>query len=74
MKVPGTPGRKFENPMSPTFREEDILEKREKDTEQQQAKDLVSIMHPGHNIRECANMDYSLSKLEYEWPSLLFAV
>ncbi|KAH9909199.1 hypothetical protein F4778DRAFT_218265 [Xylariomycetidae sp. FL2044] len=40
MRVPGTPARKFENPMSPTFREEDILEKREKDTEKEQVKDL----------------------------------
>ncbi|KAI0012101.1 hypothetical protein F4779DRAFT_101509 [Xylariaceae sp. FL0662B] len=40
MKVPGTPARKFENPLSPTFREEDILEKREKDTDVEQARDL----------------------------------
>ncbi|KAI1485943.1 hypothetical protein F5X96DRAFT_682410 [Biscogniauxia mediterranea] len=40
MKVPGTPARKFENPLSPTFREEDILEKREQDTEKEQARDL----------------------------------
>ncbi|KAH8676053.1 hypothetical protein BX600DRAFT_194432 [Xylariales sp. PMI_506] len=40
MKVPGTPGRKFENPLSPTFMEEDRLEKREKDTEKEQARDL----------------------------------
>lgn len=40
MRVPGTPARKFENPMSPTFREEDILEKRELETEKEQAKDL----------------------------------
>lgn len=42
MKVPGTPGRKFENPLSPTFMEEEILEKREKDTEKEQVRDLVS--------------------------------
>jgi len=42
MKVPGTPGRRFENPLSPTFREEDILESREKDTEAAQRKDVVS--------------------------------
>ncbi|KAI1345252.1 hypothetical protein F5Y15DRAFT_410919 [Xylariaceae sp. FL0016] len=40
MRVPGTPARKIENPMSPTFREEDILEKREQDTEKAQSKDL----------------------------------
>lgn len=42
MKVPGTPARKFDNPLSPTFREEDILEKRELDTEKEQARDVVS--------------------------------
>lgn len=41
MKIPGTPGRKFENPLSPTFREEEILEKRELSTEKEQKKDLV---------------------------------
>lgn len=41
MKIPGTPGRKFENLLSPTFREEDILEAREKDTEAAQKKDVV---------------------------------
>jgi hypothetical protein len=43
MRVPGTPARKIENPLSPTFREEEILEKREKDTDKEQAKDLVRI-------------------------------
>ncbi len=41
MKVPGTPGRKIDNPLSPTFREEQILEKHEEMTEKEQAKDLV---------------------------------
>jgi hypothetical protein len=41
MKVPGTPARQFTtNPLSPTFREEDILEKREESTEKEQARDL----------------------------------
>ncbi|KAI0456592.1 hypothetical protein F5B21DRAFT_513202 [Xylaria acuta] len=40
MKIPGTPGRKIENPLSPTFREEDILEAREKDTEAAQKQDV----------------------------------
>ncbi|KAI8635118.1 hypothetical protein F5Y19DRAFT_482406 [Xylariaceae sp. FL1651] len=40
MRVPGTPARKMENPLSPTFREEDILENREKDTEAAQRKDV----------------------------------
>jgi hypothetical protein len=42
MRVPGTPARRFENPLSPTFREEDILESREKDTEAAQRRDVVS--------------------------------
>ncbi|KAK0618228.1 hypothetical protein B0T17DRAFT_495808 [Bombardia bombarda] len=41
MRVPGTPGRGFTtNPLSPTFREEQVLEAREKSTEKDQAKDL----------------------------------
>lgn len=41
MRVPGTPARKIvENPLSPTFREEEILEKRERATDVEQAKDL----------------------------------
>ncbi|KAF6813948.1 hypothetical protein CSOJ01_04354 [Colletotrichum sojae] len=40
MRVPGTPARKIENPLSPTFREEDILEKREASTDKEQARDL----------------------------------
>ncbi|KAH0499456.1 hypothetical protein TgHK011_006653 [Trichoderma gracile] len=39
MRVPGTPARTL-NLMSPTFREEEILEKREMETEKEQAKDL----------------------------------
>ena len=31
------------NPLSPTFKEEQILEKHEEDTELAQAKDLVSL-------------------------------
>ncbi|KAH8815355.1 hypothetical protein F5884DRAFT_174753 [Xylogone sp. PMI_703] len=40
MKVPGTPGRRIDNPLSPTFREEQLLEKHEKSTDKEQAKDL----------------------------------
>ncbi|KAL6868398.1 hypothetical protein J3F83DRAFT_714670 [Trichoderma novae-zelandiae] len=39
MRVPGTPARTL-NLMSPTFREEEILEKREVETEKEQAKDM----------------------------------
>lgn len=41
MKAPGTPARPFNNPLSPTFREEDILEKREEATDKEQARDVV---------------------------------
>jgi hypothetical protein len=41
MKVPGTPARQFTNPLSPTFREEDILEKQEASTGKEQVRDLV---------------------------------
>jgi hypothetical protein len=40
LKVPGTPGRRIDNPLSPTFREEQILEKHEEMTEKEQARDL----------------------------------
>ncbi|KAK5663637.1 hypothetical protein OQA88_4068 [Cercophora sp. LCS_1] len=40
MKVPGGAPRTFTNPLSPTFREEEALEKREKSTEKDQARDL----------------------------------
>ncbi|KAI9641125.1 hypothetical protein NHQ30_010555 [Ciborinia camelliae] len=40
LRVPGTPGRMM-NPLSPTFREEQVLEKHEEMTEKEQAKDLV---------------------------------
>ena len=40
LKPPGTPGR-LVNPLSPTFQEEQILEKHEDHTEKENAKDLV---------------------------------
>lgn len=40
LKTPGTPGRLL-NPLSPTFREEQVLEKEEQKTDVSQAKDLV---------------------------------
>lgn len=39
LKPPGTPGRL--NPLSPTFREEQILEKHEEKAEKENARDLV---------------------------------
>lgn len=40
LRPPGTPGR-LANPLSPTFQEEQILEKHEEHTEKENAKDLV---------------------------------
>lgn len=40
LKVPGTPGKL--NPLSPTFHEEQVLEKHEAATEKKNAQDLVS--------------------------------
>ena len=55
LKVPGTPAR-FANPLSPTFHEEQILEKHEASAEKENAKDLVSTLlgrspGPGLTIR-----------------------
>ena len=43
LKVPGTPGRL--NPLSPTFKEEQELEKHEAKAEQRNATDLVGSLH-----------------------------
>src|SRR5450432_650825 len=40
MKIPGSAPRKIENPLSATFREEQILEKQESMTDKEQARDL----------------------------------
>jgi hypothetical protein len=40
-EVPGTLGQKIDNPLSPIFREEQILEKHEETIEKEQARDLV---------------------------------
>ena len=50
LKPPGTPGR-LANPLSPTFREEQVLEKREEHTEKQNAKDLVRCTRAAANKR-----------------------
>lgn len=43
LKPPGTPAR-FANPLSPTFKEEEALEKQEAKTEKQNAADLVKFL------------------------------
>jgi hypothetical protein len=46
MKTPGAPPRDFGAAiLSPTFKQEEILEKHEQHTEKEQAKDIVSL-HP----------------------------
>jgi hypothetical protein len=67
LKTPGTPGRLL-NPLSPTFREEQILEKEESKTEVSQAKDLVCFdphFPPSYIL---ANTDVRKSKPESVWP------
>jgi hypothetical protein len=44
MRYPGSPRTINGNLLSPTFREENILERREELTEKQQAKDLVCLI------------------------------
>lgn len=46
LKTPGTAARLI-NPLSPTFREEEMLEREEEKTEKQQANDIVSNPKPG---------------------------
>lgn len=41
LKTPGAAARTFDGPLSPTFVEEQVLEKRETETEKEQVKDLV---------------------------------
>ncbi|KAK3383242.1 hypothetical protein B0T24DRAFT_41336 [Lasiosphaeria ovina] len=40
MRLPGAPGRSFTNPLSPTFKEEQVLDSREKSTAKTQKSDL----------------------------------
>lgn len=44
MKTPGAPPRDFGNMLSPTFKEEQYLDKQEELTEKEQAKDLVCLL------------------------------
>ena len=44
LKVPGTPGRAL-NPLSPTFKEEQVLDKQELKADKANAKDLVNKFH-----------------------------
>lgn len=66
MKVPGTPGRAL-NPLSPTFREEQVLEKRELSTDEEQKKDFVCTDHEGELREADADSPHRKSRPEYEW-------
>lgn len=59
LKVPGTPGRPTENPLSPTFKEEHMLEKHEAKTDKENARDLVS--------RLCGLSSSPIGKLTHVW-------
>lgn len=52
MRYPGSPRTFNGNPLSPTFREEQVLERREELTEKQQARDLVRHQRC-HGFSEC---------------------
>ena len=66
LKTPGTPRRNFENVLSPTFREEQILDKYEEKSTVHNAKDLVCTTQ-GY-FRYCTYLHHRKSRLEYEWP------
>lgn len=73
MKTPGAPPRDLGNMLSPTFKEEDQLEKQEALTDKEQAKDLVrlsSTMHRKAGTDRC----YRKSKLACASPSSSFEV
>ena len=63
LKTPGTAARLI-NPMSPTFREEEMLEREEEKTEKQQAKDLVSF---ATRISRSMLTVARKSRLAFEW-------
>lgn len=58
LRMPGTPGRGL-NPLSPTFREEQVLEKREASTDVEQVKDLVCISITPRSVQRA----FSLTRL-----------
>ncbi len=66
LKPPGTPAR-FANPLSPTFKEEEDLEKQELKTEKRNAADLVAAIDEARG-RQPANGASRKSKRECAWP------
>ena len=71
LKTPGTPGRLL-NPLSPTFREEQILEKEEQKTEIVQAKDLVWPIHPFPRATRVVDTFDRKSRPESVWPRCFY--
>ena len=69
LKPPGTPGR-LANPLSPTFHEEQILEKHEAHTEKENAKDLVRALRQNGGLH--ANRQSRKSKPGSGWPRCVF--
>lgn len=70
LKVPGTPGRL--NPLSPTFKEEQVLEKHEEDTEKMNAKDLVRLSAEEIRVHASTNNQCRKSRLEFAWLRCVF--
>ena len=70
LKPPGTPGR-LANPLSPTFQEEQILEKHEAHTEKENAKDLVCNTDGRLSDEKLIIMPRK-SKPESGWPRCVF--
>ena len=71
LKTPGTASRLL-NPLSPTFREEQSLEKQEDKTDKEQAKDLVYTFLPLHKC--LLTVSHRKSKPVCAWPKWSFAV
>ncbi|KAF4123548.1 hypothetical protein GMORB2_6249, partial [Geosmithia morbida] len=77
MKVPGTPGRHFNannNPLSPTFREEEILEKREGLTDKEQARDVRIKMRVRLAKVALRGVNFSCSLIVVSMMSATFAI
>lgn len=73
MRFPGSPRTINGNPLSPTFREETILERREERTEKEQARDLVGLNVTRADLESSASIltkPDRKSRRECGWPSL----
>lgn len=64
MKTPGAPPRNLDAILSPTFRQEEYLEKHEHHTDKEQAKDIVSFL-PCHFSSNRTNRYHRKSKPAY---------